>query len=174
MGSHLYYYFTKYQPDVNRALQELRQQEFQAGRYDPAMNMHDPKMWMFEFQFPPTAASIAPGAKHSSIEEVWENMSESGTGSILDIQGICEDSEFLCAHDVSDKELQELFGTDKPTRQMIEQVLFAKPGARIWDPVQDDKRAQFFETMDRGQARYIILYEDDTPSEILFLGFSID
>ena len=31
MGANPYFYFTKYQSDINNALQELRQQEFEAG-----------------------------------------------------------------------------------------------------------------------------------------------
>jgi hypothetical protein len=37
MGGHPWFYFVDYEPDVNAALQKLRQQEFRAGRYNPAI-----------------------------------------------------------------------------------------------------------------------------------------
>lgn len=174
MGSFPYYYFTKYQPDINSALQTLRQQEFQAGRYDPAMNMHDPKMWMFNFNFPPTADSLAPGAQHDSIQEALEDAGESGTGSILDIQAISNMPEIFRACGLTDEELQEMFGTNKPSRHIVEVGLAVsgKPGK--WDSEAIERQGEFFETMDRGEGRYIVIYENDEPSEIFFVGFSLD
>ncbi len=37
MGSHLYSYFTPYHDDLDAALQALREKEFRAGHYDPAL-----------------------------------------------------------------------------------------------------------------------------------------
>ena len=37
MGGHPYYYVVPYQQDVERALAVLRENEFRAGRYYPAM-----------------------------------------------------------------------------------------------------------------------------------------
>ena len=37
LGAHPYFYFVKHNPDLNEALAELRQQEFQAGRYNPVI-----------------------------------------------------------------------------------------------------------------------------------------
>lgn len=174
MGSFPYYYFTKYQPDINSALQALRQQEFRAGRYDPAMNSYDPKMWMFGFNFPPTADSPAPGAQHDSIEEALEDAGESGTGSILDIQGISNTPEISKACACTNEELQEMFGTNKPSRRMIEEGLAVsgKPGK--WDDDAIERQGEFFETIDSGEGRYIVVYENDEPTEIFFVGFSLD
>ena len=36
MGSEPYWYFVKYKPNLDQVLQELRDREFQAGRYNPA------------------------------------------------------------------------------------------------------------------------------------------
>lgn len=171
MGSHPYYYFTPYQPDINSALQILRQQEFEAGRYDPAMNMHDPEMWMFLFDFPPTADSIAPGARHASIDEVLEEVEDVGTGSILDIQSISDSPAFLASWPLSSAETMALFGTDKPTRQMVEVILEGE--LDHWKETGYDVE-EFLDTISRGQSRYIVLYEGDRPSEIFFIGYSID
>lgn len=173
MGSHPYFYFTKYQSDVNRALQMLREKEFAAGRYDPAMNMHDPNMWMFLFTFPPNEQSIAPGAQHASIEEALEDAEDSGTGSILDIQQISDSPAFLASWALTRDETQSLFGTDKPSRQMVEEIILAEGEPEHWKETGYDIE-EFWDTIGRGESRYIILYENDQPSEIFFIGYSVD
>src|ERR1700727_2101680 len=70
MGGHSYYYFIEYQPDIEAALQDLRQREFEAGRYNPAQPFP---------RFPIRADSPAPGAKHESIYEAIEDAAEDGT-----------------------------------------------------------------------------------------------
>jgi hypothetical protein len=41
MGAHPYWYTVKYRPEVDAALEDLRQREFQAGRYNPVMPFID-------------------------------------------------------------------------------------------------------------------------------------
>lgn len=173
MGSHPYFYFVKHQPDVNIALQTLRQQEFEAGRYDPAVNLHDPEMWMFLFDFPPDAQSIAPGARHASIEAAFEDAEASGTGSILDIHKISDSPEFLASWALSADETLALFGTDKPTRQMVEDIM-AEEELEHWQETGYDIYEKFWDTIGRGESRYICLYDNDQPSEIFFIGYSVD
>lgn len=108
MGANAYFYFTKYQSDINIALQELRQKEFESGRYDPAMNMHNPEMWMFMFEFPPNAKSISLSAKHSSIEEAIKEAEECGTCSILDIERISDSPESSAACPLSPEALKRV------------------------------------------------------------------
>ena len=172
MGSHPYFYFTEYQSDVNSALQSLRQKEFKAGRYNPAMSSHNPEMWMFHFNFPPTVQSIAPGATHDSIEAALRDSQDVGTGSILDIQKISESPEFLSANALSEDEILALFGVYQPTRQMIEDII-AEEDLDHWEEAGYDVFDSFWETIDRGKSRYIIVYEHDHPSEIFFIGYSI-
>lgn len=174
MGSHPYFYFTHYQSDVNSALQALRQQEFSAGRYDPAMNMHDSSMWMFLFNFPPNDQSISPGARHTSIEAALDAAEESGTGSILDIQKVSDSPEFLASWALSAEETLALFGTDQPTRQMVEDIIIAGGELDHWEETGYDIWDEFWDTIGRGESRYILLYENDQPSEIFFIGYSVD
>jgi len=69
MGGEPYWYFVKYQADLDAALQALRQVEFQAGRYAPVI--------MFPSRlFPLAPDSPAPGAKHASIEEALAETEE--------------------------------------------------------------------------------------------------
>ncbi len=55
--------------------------------------------------------------------------------------------------------LLELFGTTKPTREMVE----------------DDGGYEVFESIEeRGQGVYFLVYEDDRPAGIYFAGYSFD
>lgn len=148
MGIHHYWYFVPYQEDLNKALQELREREFKAGRYNPVMRY---------LKFPIVPNSPSPGAKHLSIEDAFCAAGCDGTRSILDIEEVRElpEPEAGVAVPLSKQRLIELFGTDKPTRGMIEA----------------NNESLFIE---RGRCIYIIVYEDNEPSEILFEGYSFD
>ncbi|HYY94805.1 MAG TPA: hypothetical protein VE713_09830 [Pyrinomonadaceae bacterium] len=74
MGGHPWFYFVEYEPDLNAALQKLREREFMAGRYNPAVNFPE---------FPVRPQSPTPGAQHDSIEEALEDSDADGTRSIL-------------------------------------------------------------------------------------------
>ncbi|HEV3144928.1 MAG TPA: hypothetical protein VGZ47_13645 [Gemmataceae bacterium] len=147
MGAEPYWYVVKYNPDVEAALQELREREFRAGRYNPVMPF---------LQFPTTANSPAPGAQHSSIEEAMEDADADGTRSILDIFHIGEEPDLCTATRLSAERLQELYGTTQPTRATVEANM------------------EFFEEVDRGQAIYMVLYKNGNPDELMFAGYSFD
>ncbi len=170
MGAHPYFYFTPYQESMQRALDLLREQEFKAGRYDPAMRMADPPRYMFELKFPPDASWPSPGARHGSITQAIDAAMESGTGSILDLFNIASKPDFGCACPLPDDDLVALFGTAQPTRELVESVLFPKR--------REDYRIEsselLWDSIKRGQGRYIVVYADAKPSEIFFVGYSYD
>jgi hypothetical protein len=147
MGGHPWFYFVDYQSDINSALQSLRQREFNAGRYNPVM-------WFPPF--PLETNSPAPGAKHASIEQAMEDADADGTRSILDMERVSNTPDYAAVSPLPSNDLVQFFGTDKPTRAMIE--------------ANDD----FFEILERGQGVYIIAYRDGEPSEIFFAGYSYD
>lgn len=147
MGGHPWFYFVEYEPDIGAALQKLRRREFEAGRYNPAIDFPE---------FPVNAGSPAPGAQHDSIEEAMEDADADGTRSILDMEGVSDTPDFSVAAPLPKDDLMELFGTDKPTREMIED--------------NDD----LYESLERGQGVYIVTYDGDRPSEIFFAGYSFD
>jgi hypothetical protein len=146
MGGHPWFYFVPYQPDINIALQDLRRREFEAGRYNPVV-------WFPPF---PVDLNAAPGAQHASIEEAMEDADADGTRSILDIERISDTPDYAAVVQLAEDELLDLFGTDKPTREMIEE--------------NDD----LFERLERGQGVYLIAYQNEEPSEIYFAGYSYD
>ena len=84
MGGHPYWYFVPYNPDIEAALESLREREFNAGRYNPVMPFID---------FPITASSPAPGKKHASMQEALEASDASGTRSIIDMAGVGDERD---------------------------------------------------------------------------------
>jgi hypothetical protein len=147
MGAHPYWYVVKYNPDVDAALQQLREREFRAGRYNPVLPFPN---------FPITAASPAPGAQHASIDEAMEDSDADGTRSILDISRVGAEPDFCTAVPLGEDVLRGLYGTSQPTRAAVESNM------------------DFLEDVDRGQAVYITLYRDGKPDELLFAGYSFD
>jgi hypothetical protein len=147
MGGHPWFYFVDYEPDINAALQKLREREFQAGRYNPVIDFPE---------FPVTAQSPAPGPEHDSIEEAFEESDADGTRSILDMMQVSDAPDFNAVSPLPAEDLLTLFGTDKPTHEMIEES------------------DELYDTLERGQGVYIVVYKDDQPSEIFFAGYSFD
>lgn len=146
MGAVPYEYFVKYQPDIDTALQDLRQQEFRAGRYNPVI------------AFPGliTGPKQSPGARHASIDDAIRASGADGTRSILDLDHVSAKPEFLAVSPVDASQLQQWYGSTKPTRAMIEQNM------------------EFFEDIERGQGVYVVVYKDGCPDEICFAGYSCD
>ena len=89
-------------------------------------------------------------------EAALELTEADGTRSILDISRISDQPDFCCAAPLSGVELERYFGTQKPTEATVEEA--------------DD----FWEDIERGMARYVILYNGDEPSGIYFAGYSFD
>jgi hypothetical protein len=147
MGAEPYWYTVRYKPDVEAALQELREREFRAGRYNPVLPSLD---------FPIGPNSPAPGARHSSIAAAFNAAGADGTRSILDLGRISEEPEMGAVTPLTDEVLEGLFGTTRPTREMVE------ANVDLWD------------RLDRFQGVCIILYKDDEPDEIYFAGYSCD
>jgi hypothetical protein len=126
-----YYYIVDYE-DIATALKKLRNKVFKSGRYYGAE--YEPE----------------------SIKEALCNMYEEGTKSILDIDRISDVPESGAAAPLNSGEMEEYFGTDRPTIEMI------------------SNSSEFWGDMQRGHARYIIIFEDDVPCRIFFAGYPYD
>jgi len=146
MSGHPWFYYVPYQPDIYKALQELRRTEFAAGRYNPVI-------WFPEFPVGPDSPS--PGPQHSSFEAALRASMQDGTRSILDMDRVSERPEYFAVSPLPETELVRLYGTTEPTHEMVEELLF-------------------LEDAERGKGIYIVLYEDGAPSQILFAGYSFD
>jgi hypothetical protein len=132
MGAEPWDYFVPYEEDIDAALQKLRRREFEAGRF------HRSEL------------------KPATIEEALENADADGTRSILDIATVSDSPEFCAVSPLPQERLRELYDTEQPTREMIEENM------------------DFFEEIERGQGIYILVYEGTKPSEIFFAGYSFD
>ena len=132
MGAEAWSVYTKYDSNIQLALDRLRDEEFRAGRYRYAEE------------------------NPSSIEEALEIADADGTASILDINQVADEPDFSCAAPFTPEELAEFFGAEQPTRADVEQA------------------EDYWEDMERGQARYAVVYEGGQPSEIYFAGYSFD
>ena len=156
MGARPYCYFTRYQNDIQAALDGLREHEFKAGRYYPAMAKG--------FGFLPDETSPAPGPQHASIVEAVDASEAEGTCSILDIEHIADTPDFASACPLPSDELIALFGTAEPTRKQLEAVLLSR----------ESDNDGFWEQIDRGHGRYVVVYDNGEPREIFFAGYSWD
>ncbi len=132
MGAEPYEYFVNYEADPQAALDKLRTDVFRSGEY--------------------RGAEFAP----ATAQDALEMMDADGTASILDIERITTQPDFCCAVPYSSDELQEYFGTARPSRE---------------DLVGNDL---FWDDLERGQARYTVIYTNDEPTELLFVGYSFD
>ena len=132
MGAEPYEYFVPYESNIQSALEKLRIDVFESGRFN--------------------GAELHP----ATPDEALELADADGTASILDIQRISDQPDFFCAAPLSPTDLRRYFGTDRPTRLDVEQ------GHAFW------------EDLDRGQARYVVLYQNQQPSELYFAGYSFD
>lgn len=147
MGADPYWYFVPYKENVTEALQELRQREFSAGRYNPVIAFPE---------FPLGPNSPSPGGQHATIDEAREEAAEDGTRSILDLHYISKYPEIFAVTPLDLEALFDLYDTDRPTHEMVEANM------------------EFLDDIERGQGIYFIIYENDMPIEIFFGGYSID
>jgi hypothetical protein len=148
MGSTPYSYLVPYQPNFQRALDELRQREFEQGRCNPVMP--------FPPDFVDETTPPGPGRQHETIEDALCDSKADGTRSILDIERVGNEADFGVARRLTEEELQEHFGTTTPTRQQILEIL----------PTED---------IERGEAVCLTVYDEvGYPVEIFFVGDSCD
>ena len=167
MGAEFYGYYVPYQEDKNKALQELRIREFEAGRYRAALAEHNafPQYDPDRSPFMDDAANEpAPGKIHDSIEEALEDewAEEEGTASILDLLEVSDIKDLSIAHLPTKEELIKSFTTDKPNREQLEKG--------VW--IYSDYLADIIGV--RGIGFCITVYDNESPSELFFGGWSID
>jgi hypothetical protein len=153
MGADAYFYVVPYQDDFDAALEALRQREFEAGRYRPAVD------WVQDYLAGPDVKP-GPGAQHESIEAIFEDAAAEGnadgTASILDLWTISDEPTLLAASLLDDAELERYFGTNRPA------------AAQIAD------NEPFWMSIDRGTGRCVVAYDGDTPASLCFAGWSLD
>ena len=184
-------YFVPYQLDIEQALHKLRRDVFESGEYySEIMSKEELWQWLDgEFSKPPEQqfggqdddgrqeamidsylpiyerlkTMSAPRTVDEKIEELLFLASafQEGTHSIIDILRVGEAGNFGEVGSLTDDQLIEIYGTNKPTREMLEQIdLLEMLGGDV--------------IYYRGSAFYVIVYLEGQPEEICFIGFSGD
>jgi hypothetical protein len=164
MGASAWSYFVPYQSDIRAALEALRKEEFLA--------------WQQEH----------PNKRFKTIDALLKWKGADGASSILDVNRISTNPLAASKHDfskynfhnpddmkrfmavmqdsvgsvypLSDEDYIALFGTQKPTRQDIERA-----------PQALD---MLYNRIERGSGVYLVLYKNNQPSEIYFMGITGD
>jgi hypothetical protein len=181
MGATNWEIYVPYQEDISKALEVARKTAFDLGHYqkpyaeidllyqanffkatDEERDSLIKKYGLDVFREPIARMGIEAfedwlnAANHAMQVETIEELvclavlSADGTSSVLDINSLTDTSP------VSPEDTLRWFHTSTPTRQQFEQC----------EQIADD--------IDRGEARYLIIYEAETLSEILFFGYSWD
>jgi hypothetical protein len=167
MGANPYLYVVSYRPRpdvlfpellepefcIRTALDDLRCWVFLAGKYRPT----DPYNWITDLYRPPEV-TFEISRIREGLAVIKEELigSSNGTGSILDLDHVAEAPGFNAVGPLPDATLVRLYGTTKPTREM---VLAGE---------------SFFSELDRGYGAYIVLYKEGEADEILFAGYYYD
>ncbi|WIM96975.1 hypothetical protein ACTOB_000457 [Actinoplanes oblitus] len=148
MGASGWSYYVAYQPDLGRALDELRTRVFRDGDY----------WWAEPYELGKSASDFPDRPR--TEQELWasEAVQESGTHSILDVHGMVAPGEkpgFGTVEPVTEAEALATAGVAKLTRAHVAAI--------------DDLASQ------RWFGRCAVLHDDaGSPSEIYFWGFSGD
>ena len=174
MGASSWHYTTPFNDDPNVALQQLRKQVFESGRYgDPFITVNVGQQLK---GMPITIRLIVIAAKlfynvtqllswvgrgcrsPRSIEEAIALAGESGTHSILDIERCSQSPDFGVAWKFQLANIRRLYGTEQPSFEDVERVGLHAAA----------------ENLERWQAVYFPIYENGIPVSLFFVGCSGD
>lgn len=158
MGASGWSYVTRYSGDVGAALRELQERVFLDGDYS----------WWDEFgEYEPR-----PG----SVEEIWDSKQGwvSGTHSILDIDRGADTTgqpepggdDHRKVRPLAADAVMSLFGTARPSPAQFKAIAL--------DYAHPSHGALMAQVEVRWTGLYVLLYDEDTPTQIGFWGFSGD
>jgi hypothetical protein len=157
MGASGWKYMVPYQEDLDAALAILRREVFEQGdfvkpsyyqAYGGGFGVPDP-------------ASL----EDLDQERYSDFMGESGTHSIIDIHAVApadsDPDQFATIRPLSEAEYVELFGVARPS--LVE-----------YESLADSERLQEYVNGGRWTGRAAVLWTGDSPTEIVFWGYSGD
>lgn len=147
MGGHFWRHFVPFEEDVRAALETLRWREFEAGRFGELLDQ--------------------PAVPARSIEDALARSGATGTRSVLDMAGgVSPTPQDFCVSPLSREQLKRLFGTEEPTRELVEKSMHPR-----W---YVERRTYLPEHVERGRGIYVVVYADGRPAELFFAGYSFD
>ena len=163
MGASGWHYFVLYQPDIELALHQLRKKVFADGDYYRPADFYTRLLNDMGDQF---ESEVTDGLKKTieeykskpepqTINDLIELNAEAGTHSIIDMHDIGKEPDFGVVSPLPEDLMIEVLGTSQPNHIIVENKM-GELGMRI------------------KACHYFIIFEDDTPSEICFIGYSGD
>jgi len=184
MGATGWSYFVPYQQDINKALQELKDEVFRQGQYENPFEFDENEFErqreflasiyqtlpeglreqvMQSLDFAGAAAKHRrPKRKPKTIKQLLKQCGTEGTHSILDIERVSATPTFGAVAPLSNQRLLDVFGMEQPTHDMVEK----------WSTRIDPLDAELL--YERWEGIYVIVYKDSKPDEIYFEGCSGD
>lgn len=169
MGASSWNYWVKYQPNPEKALQDLRQAVFLADWQDQNIDLREAMQFNGIMDEDAIEAAIRD-TEGDPIARLLASKGFDGTHSVLDmISGVAEGSKdeidwlelvaegFGKVYPLSTQELIRMFGTDHPTHEQIENKMF-----------------DLMSSCPRYTGKYLVSYTNNQPDEILFVGKSGD
>jgi hypothetical protein len=189
MGATTWAYFTPFHSDVGSALQALREKVFAAGTYQTPTGDFDKTQHERNLDYlKKLYDAMEPGPvrdhalrfveqaraageqlqteqrrrrKPRTIRGLLKQCGESETHSILDIERVSSRRETMAVSPLSSAQLAELFGTDRPSHDAVQQ----------WSTTIDSGTPRLYQ---RWQGIYVVVYAGSAPVEIYFEGCSGD
>lgn len=176
MGATVWMYLTEYDDDPDRALHRLRGEVFREGSYRRPWEFPDVLsglyalpglrwkgrllLWAAESFF--TTLELVRWAfwgfrRVHTPEQAVEWAGEDGTHSILDVERTGMYRGTGVAAPLSEPRLREIFGTDRPTREAVE-----------------EQAGEISCSLPRWEAVYFAVYEGERPAWLAFIGVSGD
>jgi hypothetical protein len=184
MGATGWSYFVPYQQDIDKALQELKDRVFRQGQYENPFEFDENEFERQRAYLASIYQTLPEGpreqamqllafadavAKHprrkrapKTIKQLLKQCGTEGTHSILDMEQVSSTPTLGAVAPLSNQQLLDIFGTEKPTHEMVEKwstriaPLDAPPLYECWEGI------------------YLIVYQDAKPDEIYFEGCSGD
>jgi hypothetical protein len=152
MGAEFWSHYVPYQENIRSALEVLREQEFRAGRFYQPATVQPGFFGRILGRLPATPKRPANIREAIKIADT----SAAGTRSVLDMERISDTLASGAVSPVSREELLRMFGTEQPTREMVEQC------------------EELIEGIGRGRGIYVVIYRQGKPEAIYFAGYSYD
>ena len=164
MTSTAWGYLVPYQEDIQQALNEIKQHVFQRGEFftelgdllsflqsDQIQNLSQEKIEQIKARINILEQEPIP----VTIPALIQKNGDTGTHSIIDMQGISEEPKQHHISPLTDEEIEKYFGHTQPTLAMLEQ-----------------NNNNILNLCEHWQGRYLLVYENQKPIDIFFIGIS--
>lgn len=170
MGASGWEYRAPYAGSVEATLIAVQEQVLVSGDFIWPWDYVDPED-RDEGEVVPRPSSLVGLNAAKENEEFWGE----GTHTILDIDRVIADGtdQVGAIRPLSSAELHQVFGTQQPSAADFDRVYQLEQAAMAeWDPDRTGPLGDL--EGERWSGRSIVIYEDGTPAEVYFWGFSGD